>query len=118
MAEHVPFNRWFVLGGLEGFPGFRITENRGEGTLWGGVVFRRRLSSLLRFRGDIMAGAISYGDGFLVKRSGPLDGYTGTWYYGARVGLEARTPLGLITMQEGRNSDGRRALYLRIGRWF
>ena len=118
VAEHVPFNRWFVLGGPEGFPGFRITENRGEGTLWGGVVFRRRLSSLLRFRGDIMAGAISYGDGFLVKRSGPLDGYTGTWYYGARVGLEARTPLGLITMQEGRNSDGRRALYLRIGRWF
>ena len=118
VAEHLPLNHWFTLGGMEGFPGFRITENRGEGTVWGGVMLRRKLSSVLRVRSDVMAGAISFGDGFLVKRSGPLEGYTGAWYYGVRVGIEASTPLGLITVQEGRNSDGRRALYLRIGKWF
>ena len=118
VSEHVPLNHWFALGGMEGFPGFRISENRGEGALWGGFLVRRKLTGLLRFRGDVMAGAISYGDGFLTKRTGPTDGYTGTWFFGARVGIEASTPLGIITLQEGRNSDGRRALFLRIGKWF
>ena len=118
VAERLPLNKWFMLGGTSGFPGFRITENRGEGTVYGGAMFRRRLAGLLRLRADVMGGAISYGDGFLEKRTGPLDGYTATWYYGVRLGIEASTPLGVIIVQEGRNSDGRRGLFLRIGKWF
>ena len=79
---------------------------------------RQKLTSLLRLRLDLDAGAISFGDAFLGAQADPLSAYAGTWYYGARVGIEARTPIGRIIVQEGRNSDGRRQLFVRIGRWF
>ena len=117
-GQRLPQQRWFTLGGWDGFPGFRTGENRGEHTVIGSVAMRQKLTSLLRLRLDLDAGAISFGDEFLGAQADPLSAYAGTWYYGARVGIEARTPIGRIIVQEGRNSDGRRQLFVRIGRWF
>ncbi len=117
-GSSLPAQRWFTLGGWEGFPGLRTSENRGEHTVVGSVTIRQRLTTLLRVRLDLDAGAISFGNQFLSSRPGLLDAYAGVWSYGARIGIEARTPLGRIVVQEGRNSDGRRQLFVRIGRWF
>ena len=114
----LPRQQWYFLGGWNGFPGFRITENQGEQVIEGGILVRKHLSGALLIRGDLMGGAISYGDGFLKRRTGPTDAYTGVWYYGARIGVEARTPIGTIMLQEGLNNDNRTSLFLRIGRWF
>lgn len=117
-GQRLPQQRWFTLGGWDGFPGFRTGENRGEHTVLGSIAVRQKLTNLLRLRVDLDAGAISFGDEFLGRQADPVSAYAGTWYYGARVGIEARTPLGRIVVQEGRNSDGRRQLFVRIGRWF
>ena len=114
----LPRQQWYFLGGWNGFPGFRVTENQGEQAIYGGVLFRRHLTSVVRVRADLMGGAISYGDGILKRRTGPTDAYTGVWYYGARIGIEAGTPIGTILLQEGLNNDNRTALFLRMGRWF
>ena len=117
-GRHLPAQRWATLGGWDGFPGFRTGENRGEHAVVGSVALRDKLTSLLRLRLDLDVGAISFGDTFLGAQPAPLDAYAGTWYYGARIGIEVRTPLGRIIVQEGRNNDGRRQLFVRIGRWF
>lgn len=117
-GRRLPQQRWFTLGGWDGFPGFRTGENRGEHAVIASLAFRQRLTPLVRLRVDLDAGAVSFGSGFLEKQAAPLSAYAGTWYYGARAGIEVRTPLGPIVVQEGRNSDGRRQLFVRIGRWF
>ena len=117
-GQRLPQQRWFTLGGWDGFPGFRTGENRGEHVVLASVLMRQRLISVLRVRIDLDAGAASFGGTFLQRQTDPQYAYAGEWYYGARVGIEARTPLGRIIVQEGRNSDGRRQLFVRIGRWF
>ncbi len=117
-GQRLPQQRWFTLGAWDGFPGFRTGENRGEHTVLGSLAMRQKLTSIIRLRLDFDAGIISFGDVVLGRQADPLAAYAGTWYYGARLGIEARTPLGRIIVQEGRNNDGRRQLFVRIGRWF
>lgn len=117
-GRNLPAQRWFWLGGWNGFPGFRVSENRGEQMVHAGFAVRQKLTANFSLRADLDAGAAGFGDGFLRFRTAPGEAYAGTWFYGTRVGLEIRSPIGRIVVQEGRNTDGRRQLFVRIGRWF
>ena len=61
-----------------------------------------------------MAGAVGSGDGFLE----PGTGYNGEWLEGVRGGLEIRTPLGPVRLEEGVNSNGDWEGFVRVGSWF
>jgi NTE family protein len=114
-GNRLPIQHTFTLGGEDGFAGYRITELRGSQELFGSVLFRHRINSIVKARLEGMVGSMGDGYGFLTRRD--------TTYYGAvkagfRVGVEAQTPLGPIRAEEGFSGDGRRATLIRFGYWF
>lgn len=113
-GRSLPLYETFVLGGWDGFPGLRIAEWRGERALFAGLTARRKIAGPVGLRLTLEAG--SAGD-----RAGwppPSGLHEATWLGGIRVGVEAATPLGPVRVEEGVNTLGEDALFVRIGRWF
>jgi NTE family protein len=114
-GHRLPVHQTFVLGGDDGFAGERPDDIRGSQELFGSVLMRRQLNSILRLRLEVMAGGVGREGGFLQRVPDTEFGRIRT---GVRVGIEAATPLGALRFEEGRNNDGRTALFFRIGEWF
>jgi hypothetical protein len=110
----LPLHRAIMLGGWEGFPGLRVGEWRGARTLLAGVTARRELTGPVALRVTLAAGAAGDPTGWPPRTPAHGEG----WLAGARVGLEAATPLGPVRVEEGVNTAGGQALFVRIGRWF
>jgi hypothetical protein len=114
-GHRLPVHQTFVLGGNDGFAGDRPDDIRGSQELFGSVLMRGRLNNVLRLRLEVMAGGVGREGGFLERVA---DTHFGRIKSGVRVGIEATTPLGALRFEEGRNNDGRTALFFRIGEWF
>jgi hypothetical protein len=113
-SDGTPVQATFPLGGDEGFPGLRLTERRGLQELLFGLSARRQVVGLVALRAEAMVGAVGSGSGFL-SRGGVYDG---EWLEGIRGGVEIRTLLGPIRLEEGVNSRGDWAAFVRTGTWF
>jgi hypothetical protein len=113
-SDSTPLQSTFPLGGYEGFPGLRLFERRGVQELLFGLAFQHPIVGPIAARLEGMAGAVGSGDGFLERGSG----YNGEWLEGVRGGLEIRTPLGPVRIEEGVNSNGDWEGFVRVGTWF
>ncbi|MBI3567856.1 MAG: patatin-like phospholipase family protein [Gemmatimonadetes bacterium] len=114
-GNELPLQYTFPLGGLDGFAGLRLTELRGSQEAFSSVLLRRRLTSIVKWRLEVMTGAVSRGGGLMRKEDGTLYGRALT---GFRAGFEASTPIGPIRLEEGFSDTGARAMLMRVGYWF
>ncbi len=109
MGERLPVQTTFEFGGVDGFPGLQVGERRGDRE----VTFQ--LQSAWQLRGPIAlqmllsAGRVATGGGLFDREN---------WLAGIRMGAGAETPIGPITLEYGFASNGRRAAFIRLGRWF
>ncbi len=108
-GESLPFQHQFVLGGVDGFAGLHIGEERSQRELSGSIVLLYPLAGQLFARIEPMLGATGGNDG--LGPSGPLRS-------GVRAGLNLVTGLGPIRVEYGVSTGGRDALLVRLGRWF
>lgn len=113
-SDGTPLQASFPLGGDEGFPGLRLTERRGVQELLFGLMARRPVIGPVALRVEAMAGAVGSGPGFL-RRGGVYDG---EWLGGVRGGLEIRTLIGPVRLEEGVNTKGEWEGFVRTGTWF
>ncbi len=114
-SDGTPLQSTFPLGGDEGFPGLRLTERRGFQELLVGLSALRPLIGPLALRAEVMAGAVGSGPGFLQRQGASYDG---EWLQGVRAGVQIRTPLGAVRLEEGVNSRGDWEGFVRTGTWF
>jgi predicted acylesterase/phospholipase RssA len=113
-SDGTPLQATFPLGGDEGFPGLRLTERRGFQELLFGLSAHHPLAGPVSLRAEGMVGAVGSGPGFLRRGSS----YDGEWLEGVRAGVEVRTLLGPIRLEEGVNSLGDWSGFVRTGTWF
>jgi hypothetical protein len=108
-GDELPFGLGFWPGGLDGFPGLRSGEGRGDREVTVALDVLRPLAGKLSARVLLAAGRT--GDG------GPL--LTGwPWLLGARMGLNLATRFGLMRVEYGRATEGHAAFFIRLGRLF
>lgn len=112
-GHDLPIHQTFTLGGLDGFAGLRLLEQRGDRELFGSLLLRWPLLRALNARVEPMVGMTGVGDFF--GGPGALDG---TLLVGARVGVDLDTPIGPIRIEEGFNNQDRRQALIRVGLWF
>ena len=106
-GDQLPAQWTLPLGGADGFPGLHIGERRGTRELAGVV------NGGVRFLGPIeIRATVAVGRAWI---PGPN---ATDWIGGGRIGLGADTPAGPIDVGYGAATNGRRALYLRVGQWF
>lgn len=105
-GEDLPLQHTFPLGGREGFPGLHIGERRGDREAMLGLMFTVPVRGLLLARAEMAGGRTASG--------GPLLGDDG-WVGGVRAGLGADTPLGPIRFEYGYSTEGRGAVFVRLG---
>lgn len=126
VGDRLPAQLTFPLGGEEGFPGLHLGERRGDREFFTSAAVSRHFIGPLRLRltaavgrtafdSDPVPGIAPDDQGFAVL--GDLFGDTG-WLVGGRVGVSTETPLGPVRVEYGWNDAGRKALFLRVGRWF
>ncbi len=108
-GRRLPLQATFEFGGSEGFPGLVIGERRGDRELVFSVQSAFLVRGPLALRLLLAAGRSATG--------GPLLESTG-WLGGARAGLGAETPLGPVVFEYGLATNGRNAVFVRVGRWF
>jgi len=112
-GRQLPLQQTLVLGGLDGFAGLRLMEQRGDHELFGSLLVRWPIWRRLLGRVEPMFGVSGNGDFF--GGTGALDG---TLLFGARVGVEFETPIGPIRVEHGFNNQDRRQALIRVGHWF
>jgi predicted acylesterase/phospholipase RssA len=112
-GHELPIHQTFTLGGLDGFAGLRLLEQRGDRELFGSLLLRWPLWRALHARLEPMVGVTGVGEFF--GGPGALDG---TLLAGARVGVDLDTPIGPIRIEEGFNNQDRRQALIRVGLWF
>ena len=113
LGRRLPLQQTFVLGGLDGFAGLRMVEQRGDHELFASLLVRWPLWLGLLGRVEPMVGASGTGDFF--SGAGQLGG---TLLVGGRVGVEFETPIGPIRVEQGFNNLNRRQALIRVGHWF
>jgi len=107
LGADLPLQWTFPLGGDEGFPGLHLGESRGSREAHTAVRIGYAVKGPIEIRLLLAAGrAWTPGVG------------TEDWLAGARLGLGADTPVGPIDVAYGVATNGRGALYLRLGKWF
>ena len=108
-SASVPLQSTFMLGGYDGFPGLHVGELRGTREALGGLSTAVALAGPLE---ALLEGAVGQvatgGDAFP----------SGTWEYGGRIGLGARTPVGPIRVEYSLARGGRDMMFVRLGEWF
>jgi hypothetical protein len=112
-GRDLPVHQTFTLGGLDGFAGLRLLEQRGDRELFGSLLLRWPIRRSLHARLEPMAGMTGVGD--LFSGPGELDGVL---LIGARAGIDLDTPIGPIRIEEGFNNQDRRQALIRVGLWF
>jgi len=109
VGRRLPIQREFELGGPDGFPGLTVGERRGDRELFMQVQSAWQLRGPIALRWLLAAGRSASG-GYL------LDG--SRWLGGIRLGLGAATPIGPVNFEYGFASNGEKAAFIRVGRWF
>lgn len=109
LGRRLPVQTAFQFGGPGGFPGLQVGERRGDRE------FVVQLQSSWQLRGPValrllMSAGRSATGGSLVASD--------RWLAGIRAGLGANTPIGPVNFEYGLASNGRRAAFIRVGRWF
>jgi predicted acylesterase/phospholipase RssA len=109
VGRRLPIQMAFELGGDEGFPGLHVGERRGDREVFA------RIQGAWQFRGPValrmlVAAGRSANGGPLFERE--------NWLAGIRLGMGAATPIGPVAFEYGFASNGRRAAFIRVGRWF
>lgn len=113
-GERLPIQQTFTLGGLEGFAGLRMSDQRGTQEAFGSLLIRWPVWGRVLARIEPMAGAIGTGTGFLTRRASG----DGEVLAGVRLGFELPTPIGPIRIEQGFNNLNRREALIRVGHWF
>ena len=109
VGRRLPVQRAFELGGADGFPGLTVGERRGDRELLIQVQSAWQLRGPIALRGLLAAGrSASGGDLFDGNR----------WLGGIRLGVGAATPIGPVNFEYGFASNGQKAAFIRVGRWF
>jgi NTE family protein len=108
-GEDLPIHLQFPLGGEDGFPGLHIGERRGNREAMLGAAISTPVLGPVLARLELAVGRTAAG--------GSLLGDDG-WVGGARAGLGAETPVGPVRFEYGYGTEGRGAVYVRLGRWF
>ena len=108
-GDRLPLHLTFPLGGEEAFPGLRYGERRGDREVMGALLVSHPLRGPVVLRVEGAAGRVAAG-GALVGDDG--------WLAGVRAGLGAETPVGPVRFEYGFASDGREAVFVRLGQWF
>ena len=109
VGRGLPIHMAFELGGDQGFPGLHVGERRGDREVFARVQSAWQLKGPVALRMLVAAGRSANG--------GPLFEGEG-WLAGIRVGVGAATPIGPVAFEYGFASNGRRAAFIRVGRWF
>ncbi len=109
MGRHLPIHMAFELGGTDGFPGLHVGERRGDREVYARVQSAWQLKGPVALRMLVAAGRSANG-GSLFAQEG--------WLAGIRLGAGAETPIGPVAFEYGFASNGRRAAFIRVGRWF
>ena len=108
-GEHLPLQATFPLGGDEGFPGLHIGELRGDRESMARVLVTYTIRGPFVARAEVASGRSATG--------GPALSAHG-WVFGGRIGLGAETPVGPVRFEYGVATEGRTALFVRLGQWF
>jgi len=108
-GRRLPVQREFELGGSDGFPGLTVGERRGDRELLMQVQSAWQLRGPVALRWLVAAGRSATG-GDLFDRD--------RWLGGIRLGLGAATPIGPVSFEYGFASNGEKAAFIRVGRWF
>jgi hypothetical protein len=108
-GDGLPIQLAFPLGGDDGFPGLHIGERRGNREAMLGVALSTPVIGPVLARVEVAVGRTGIGGG-LLSDSG--------WVAGARAGVGADTPVGPVRLEYGHSTEGRGALFVRLGRWF
>ena len=106
IGDRLPAHLTFMLGGYDGFPGLHIGERRAEHEILLRLTGVQRLTGPFSLRIQGATGQVSDSGGALPS---------GDWLLGARAGLGVDTPIGLVRIEYGRNTDGRGQFFVRIG---
>ena len=114
-SQDTPLQQQFFLGGYDGFAGLRTTEGRAEQEAMVGMSVARILVGPVRVVGDVSAGSIGSGSGFLKPQEGTP---YGVLIRGGRIGGEIRAGAFNVLIQRGFNSEGGDIWFVRIGQWF
>ena len=109
VGRRLPIHMAFELGGDEGFPGLHIGERRGDREVFARVQSAWQISGPIALRLLVAAGRSADGGALLEREN---------WLAGIRMGLGASTPVGPVAFEYGLASNGRRAAFIRVGRWF
>ncbi len=109
VGRKLPVQVAFEFGGPGGFPGLQIGERRGDRELVAQLQGSWQLQGPLALRLLVAAGRSATG-GSLFDSGG--------WLAGIRAGAGATTPIGPINFEYGVASNGSRAAFIRVGRWF
>lgn len=104
----LPLQLTMPLGGSDGFPGLHLGELRGDREVFASLQVARPLLGPLRLQAEGAVGRTATG-GLL---------FDGNWRTGIRAGLGADTPVGPVRFEYGIADRGRRATFVRLGRWF
>jgi len=108
-GERLPLQATFPLGGEDGFPGLHIGERRGDRELVLSTLLTYSLKGPFVARVELAAGRSAFGGEILAS---------GGWLAGARAGVGAETPVGPVRFEYGLTQGGRKAVFVRLGRWF
>lgn len=109
IGRRLPVQTAFELGGPGGFPGLQVGERRGDREFVAQLQGSWQLRGPLALRLLVAAGRSATG-GSLFESTG--------WLAGLRAGAGATTPIGPVSFEYGFASNGRRAAFIRVGRWF
>ena len=104
----LPPHLTLALGGSDGFPGLHVGEFRGDREAFASLHVARPVLGPLSLHAEGAAGRVGTG--------GPL--FDCGWRRGFRAGVGAATPVGPVRFEYGFADRGRRAAFVRLGRWF
>jgi len=108
-GSRLPLQAQFEFGGIEGFPGLQIGERRGDREAMANVQISWLVRGPVALRMLVATGRVATGGPFLRRED---------WLAGIRAGIGAETPIGLLALEYGVASNGGRAAFFRVGRWF
>jgi hypothetical protein len=109
VGRRLPVQTAFELGGPDGFPGLTVGERRGDREVMLRVQSAWQLKGPLAVRWLMAVGRSADGGNLLEEER---------WLGGVRLGIGATTLIGPVSFEYGFASNGEKAAFIRVGRWF
>jgi hypothetical protein len=106
-GEELPFGLGFWPGGLDGFPGFRSGEGRGDREATAALDVIQPIWGKLSIRTLLAVGRTTQGGPLLPQ---------GPWLAGVRAGFNLDTNWGLFRLEYGISGGSHHAFLIRLGR--